>query len=76
MSEATLRRRLAEDGRTFRDILAEQRMSTALSLLQTTTLPVSQVAEAVGYRSASRFAARFRTRFGVLPSDVRVPEGE
>lgn len=77
MSEATLRRRLAEDGRTFRDILAEQRMATALSLLQTTTLPVSQIAEAVGYQSASRFAARFRTRFGVPPSDIRAsPERE
>ena len=77
MSEATLRRRLAGDGRTFRNILAEQRMATALSLLQTTALPVSQVAEAVGYRSASRFAARFRTRFGVLPGDIRAsPEEE
>ena len=77
MSEATLRRRLAAEGRAFRDILAEQRMTTALSLLQTTALPVSHIAEAIGYRSASRFAARFRTRFGVLPSDVQASqEGE
>jgi len=33
--------------------------------------PLKQVAMACGYQSPSRFAARFRQRFGTLPSELR-----
>ena len=46
-------------------------MSYALTLLHGTDTSVLSVALAVGYDSASRFSARFRSRFGYLPSDVR-----
>lgn len=71
MSEATLRRRLHEQGFSFRQLLIDVRMTRALSLLQVTDLPVQQIALDVGYDSASRFAARFRQRFDVSPSAVR-----
>lgn len=67
----TLRRRLAEEGVAFRDLLQEVRMSHALALLQNTDLPVTNIALATGYASPSRFTARFRTRFGYLPTDIR-----
>jgi AraC-like DNA-binding protein len=70
-SVPTLRRRLAAEGVVFRDLVQDVRMSHALALLQNTDAPVLHVAMATGYASASRFAARFRARFGYLPTDVR-----
>jgi len=70
-SVATLRRRLAAEGAGFRDLLQDVRMSHALTMLQSTDAPVLNIALAVGYDSASRFTARFRARFGCLPSDIR-----
>jgi len=71
VSEATLRRRLAHLGAGFQEVLADVRMTHALGLLQTTTLPMNRIALEVGYSSPSRFAVRFRARFGVRPSEVR-----
>lgn len=71
MSEATLRRRLAAEGTAFNEILSDLRMTRALGLLQTTTLPVGRIALEVGYGCPSRFAARFRARFGIPPSAIR-----
>jgi AraC-like DNA-binding protein len=71
LSGATLRRHLAEGGTSFSRILAEARLGHALLLLQSSELSVTQIAYAVGYRSTSRFAARFRERYGATPSDLR-----
>jgi AraC-like DNA-binding protein len=71
MSEATLRRRLADDDTNFENELVEVRMHHALMLLQTTSWNIPRVAEACGYLSRARFASRFRERFGFLPSSVR-----
>ena len=46
-------------------------LERALALVQTSSLPIGQVAEACGYASASRFSARFRTRFGCTPRSLR-----
>lgn len=74
MSEATLRRRLAGVGTTLTNLLADQRMTCALGLLQSTDLSVGRVAAEVGYASASRFAVRFRARFGLAPHAIRTGE--
>jgi AraC-like DNA-binding protein len=71
LSEATLRRRLAEETTGFRDILEEVRLVHGLALVQGTDKPLKQVAVECGYASPSRFTARFRERFGTLPSDLR-----
>lgn len=71
MSEATLRRKLADEATTLTEILVDARMSLALSLLQSTALPVTQVALDVGYQTSSQFAARFRHRFGFPPTAIR-----
>lgn len=70
-SEATLRRRLAAEATSLTELLVEARMATALTLLQATTQPVSAIALSVGYESASRFAVRFRQRFGFAPTAIR-----
>ena len=71
VSEATLRRRLVAEGASLSQLLVDARMATALTLLQATTQPVSSIALAVGYESPSRFAVRFRQRFGFAPTAVR-----
>ncbi len=71
VSEATLRRMLSAEGWSFQSLLADVRMSAAMQLLQSTDLPVLHIAQEVGYESQSRFALRFRSRFGFAPSAIR-----
>lgn len=71
MSEATLRRRLSAESSSFSRIIADVRMCRALTLLQVTDLSVIQIAYEVGYISPSKFSARFRSRFGFCPGQVR-----
>lgn len=72
VSEPTLRRRLAAEGASFRAIVAEIRLTHGLMLLHTTRASVLEIALACGYESPSRFATRFRDRFGMSPSEMRV----
>lgn len=71
MSEDSLQRQLRHDRTGFQQLVQEVRMEHALNLLWTTARPLKVVAEESGYESASRFAERFRDRFGVLPSELR-----
>lgn len=71
MSEDTLQRQLRRAGSGFQPLLQEVRMEHALMLLWTTERPLGLVAEESGYDSPSRFAERFRERFGLLPSELR-----
>ncbi len=71
VSEATLRRKLAAERISFSEILIDARMSHALSLLQATDLTIRDIAKEVGYESSSRFAMRFRDRFGNSPNLLR-----
>lgn len=71
MSPATFRRRLADQGQSFNDILIDVRMTTALTLLQVTDRSIGEIAGQVGYQSASRFSDRFKRRFGFSPTVVR-----
>jgi transcriptional regulator GlxA family with amidase domain len=43
----------------------------AEELLETTTLPVEQIAGQVGFRSAAVFREQFAARRGVAPRDYR-----
>ncbi|UJB65690.1 helix-turn-helix transcriptional regulator [Acidovorax sp. YS12] len=70
-SASTLQRRLADEGETVRQCLRDVRLETALALLQSTTLQVSDIAARCGYASHSRFSAAFRARFGFPPSQLR-----
>lgn len=72
VSEATFRRRLRAEGHSFTGLLTDVRMTEALGLLQSTDWSVAAIALAVGYDSPSRFAGRFRDRFGLLPHEIRM----
>ncbi|AKJ27028.1 helix-turn-helix transcriptional regulator [Caldimonas brevitalea] len=75
LSVSTLSRRLAQHGTTLGSLVREVRLETALVLLQTTELPVGEIAQRCGYESHSRFSAVFRRRFGFAPSHLRPAEG-
>jgi AraC-like DNA-binding protein len=70
MSGATLRRHLAEEGVSLRQVLTDARLSYGLALLLTSRLPVKTVAGRCGYASVSSFIKRFSERYGVEPSRV------
>ncbi|MDR3493884.1 MAG: AraC family transcriptional regulator [Ancalomicrobiaceae bacterium] len=76
MSESSLRRHLAAEGTSAGKILADARLSRALDQLQTSRLPITEIALMAGYDSPSRFAARFRARFGLAPREIRGSGGE
>ncbi|WP_330216195.1 helix-turn-helix transcriptional regulator [Pseudomonas sp. AM8] len=71
LGESTLRRQLANEGNSFRNILEGVRLATALQRLQTTSRPIGEIAGACGYASASRFAVRFRSHYGLSPRELR-----
>lgn len=71
VSASTLRRRLAERGLSCAALVRELRLELGLGLLQTTGLPVGEIAARCGYDSHSRFTAAFRARFGFAPSRLR-----
>ena len=47
------------------------RLEQACELLRSTSLPVSEVAESVGFQDALYFSRLFKKRFGMSPSDMR-----
>jgi len=71
-SSRQLQRVFAElAGSAFRDELAAVRMQHGASLLQTTDLPVSEIARRVGYRHSAQFAKAFRRYHDVSPTVLR-----
>jgi AraC-like DNA-binding protein len=70
VSGATLRRHLAEEGTSLRQLIREARLHKGLTLLQTTRRSVKAVAYECGYRSVPSFVRGFVDRFGVKPARV------
>ena len=58
-------------GCTITEYIQQRRMSQAEALLVKTDLTIKQVAQSVGYTSASRFAELFRKSTGLLPLEYR-----
>jgi transcriptional regulator GlxA family with amidase domain len=71
-SPRQLQRAFAEAGGTsFSRQLQRVRVAHAARLLQGSSLPVQEVAGAVGYRQAAQFAKVFRRHHGLAPSSFR-----
>ncbi len=68
MSQRTLRRRLTEEGTSYRALLDEVRDAMAQELLATRALSVDDVAVRLGYAEASSFIAAFKRWQGVTPA--------
>ena len=56
---------------TISEYIRQRRMSHAEMLLTSTDLAIEQVALAVGYSNAGRFAANFKNNTGLFPSEYR-----
>ncbi len=71
MTARTLRRRLAEAGTCFQDILDGVRRDIAVDYLKNTRLSVSEIAFFLGYNDPSNFGRAFKKWCGVSPSQFR-----
>lgn len=67
LSTRTLRRRLEEEGTSFRALLDEVREALAEELLTKGAIPVEDVAVRLGYAEASSFIHAFKRWKGVTP---------
>jgi AraC-like DNA-binding protein len=64
----TLRRRLAEEGTSFRALLNEARSTVAVDLLRNVGLTVEEVSTRLGYTEVSTFSHAFKRWYGLAPS--------
>jgi AraC-like DNA-binding protein len=71
MSERTLKRRLMAQGTSFAALIEQVRRERATVLLETSDLPLSEVAEQVGYTELANFTRAFRRWTGVTPHRFR-----
>ncbi len=71
LSGRTLQRRLAEAGTGFRQVVEAARMGEAVDLLADTRVPLSTLAERLGYAEPSAFSHAVRAHFGASPRALR-----
>ncbi len=76
ISVSTLKRRLRSANVGYRQLLDEESMGRAKELLQQGNQNIAHIALACGYKSQSRFAARFRKYYGLSPSQVRTQDSQ
>lgn len=70
-SEATLRRRLEDEGQSYRAILNDLRRDIAVSLLTDTPQTVHEISNALGFSDPSAFHRAFKNWTGNPPSIYR-----
>lgn len=71
MSERTLQRRLAEEGSSYQQLLADTRRQLAERYLQEGQLPATDIAMLLGYSEPSVFFRAFRHWTGRTPGEYR-----
>ncbi|MFT3928586.1 MAG: AraC family transcriptional regulator ligand-binding domain-containing protein [Myxococcales bacterium] len=71
LSSRTLRRRLAEHGLSYAELVASERKSRALVLLRSDLLSMEDVSSKLGYSDVSTFARAFRRWVGCSPASYR-----
>ncbi|CAM3572816.1 HTH araC/xylS-type domain-containing protein [Bordetella sputigena] len=72
ISERTLRRRLAERGSSYADLLCQERRSRALSLVAHSTRSIQQIALECGFSDARTLQRAFKRWTGLSPMAFRV----
>ncbi|WP_160286463.1 AraC family transcriptional regulator [Pseudomonas knackmussii] len=71
MTSRTLRRRLQDEGSSYRALLDEVRQALAEELLATGAIRLEEIAERLGYGEASNFIHAFKRWKGVPPGRFR-----
>ena len=59
------------NGRSFSELVTEQRMLRARTLLENSSLSVASVASLVGYSGTTNFYKKFSAYYGMTPSELR-----
>ena len=76
VSRVHLHRKLKElTGETSRDFIRNLRLRKAAEMLGEKKYAISELADAVGFRSISSFTTAFKTLFGVSPSEYGQDQG-
>lgn len=76
VSRVHLHRKLKElTGETSRDFIRNLRLRKAAEMLGEKKYAISELADAVGFRSTSSFTTAFKTLFGVSPSEYGQDQG-
>ena len=73
MSERTLRRRLAAEDTSFRDLLTQCRKELAEIYMTDKTMSLAQIAQSLNFGDQSSFSRAFKDWFGVSPREYRLP---
>jgi AraC-like DNA-binding protein len=71
ISETTFRRKLKNEGQSFKQIQNEILESISIKLLSTTTMKIADIAQYIGYSERFSFERAFRKRLGISPSMYR-----
>jgi AraC-like DNA-binding protein len=74
VSYRTLRRRLSDEGTSFKEIHNEVRMGMASEYLRQTDLTTQEITYLLGYSEASNFHRAFKAWHGKTPGDYRLVE--
>jgi AraC-like DNA-binding protein len=71
VAEATMRRRLKQEGYTYQSIKDDLRRDIAIGELQDTNRTIADIATSVGFAEPSAFHRAFRKWTGMRPTDYR-----
>ncbi|MBB3013261.1 AraC family transcriptional regulator ligand-binding domain-containing protein [Cupriavidus alkaliphilus] len=71
LTEATLNRRLRSEGTSFQDIKDTLRHDESVRYLECTDLPVSAIAQALGFSEPATFCRAFKKWTGLAPGQYR-----
>lgn len=58
-------------GKTYKELLQEKRMQQAVYLLTSSSIPVTDIIESVGYENTTYFYRIFRKKYGMSPKEYR-----
>ena len=67
INSRTLQRRLAQEGKSFQDLLEETRQTMACEYLEDPMISTAQMAELLGYSDLSAFCRAFQRWFSMTP---------
>ena len=70
-SPRTLRRRLKEEGTSYKDLVSGIQKNKAVKLLQSTSLTIGEIATEMGYNDLANFYRAFKRWTGKNPGDYR-----
>ncbi|HRM89934.1 MAG TPA: helix-turn-helix transcriptional regulator, partial [Thomasclavelia ramosa] len=56
---------------TFKQLIQEERLKAAANLLKTTSLPIVEIMQEVGYENITYFYKIFKEKFKITPSIYR-----